>query len=283
MIDLLTAEKGREPKENEYIGAEGLIYCSVCNKPKQAITSGDFGSFVHITKCDCERKRAEQEAERIRQIERMQQIEKLTKRCFGNNKILPHNTFENSELNTSAVNLCFNYCEKWQEVKAQNVNIILCGNVGSGKTYLACCICNKLIADYYASARFITEYDFLNGYMASDNKDAYICEVAGCSLLVLDDFGTKCFNKGRANGFLTYINDLIDMRYKNGKPIVITTNLSKDMFLKAHTTIEEQRIFSRLQEMAGRPIEIKTSDLRISRADAKTAYLKSLLQEGKKK
>ena len=279
MFEFLNDE-GRELKENEYIGADGLIYCSVCNKPKQAITESDFGAFKHKTQCDCERKRAEEEAEQFKRIERQQRIEKLTKRCFGNNQILPRNTFENSELNSAAVKLCFNYCEKWQEVKAKNVNMILCGNVGSGKTYLACCICNKLISDFQASARFITEYDFLNGYMTATDKEAYLSEIISCSLLVLDDFGTKCFNKGKSNGFLTYINDLIDTRYKKGKPVIITPNLSKDMFLKNHSVIEEQRIFSRLREMAGRPIEIKTSDLRVSRADAKTDYLKSLLKEG---
>ena len=276
MNDLINSEAGRELKENEYIGAEGLIYCSVCNKAKQVVTAmGIFNSM-----CDCERERAEQEAKRQKQIENKQQINRLTKRCFGYNQIMPKNTFENSEIKTPAVTLCFNYCDKWQEVKAKSINMILCGNVGSGKTYLACCICNKIISDYLASAYFITEYDFLNGYMSSENKEAYIKDITNCSLLVLDDFGTKCFNKGKANGYLTYINDLIDTRYKTGKPIVITTNLSKDMFLNNHNTIEEQRIFSRLREMAGRPIEIKTPDLRLSRADAKADYLKSLLQEG---
>lgn len=279
MLDFLNDE-GREPKENEYIGTDGLIYCSVCNKPKQSITECNTGTFKHKTQCDCERKQAEEEAERYNRIERQQRIEKLTKRCFGNNQILPRSTFENSEINSTAVKLCFNYCENWQEMKAQNVNMILCGNVGSGKTYLACCICNKIISDFQASARFITEYDFLNRYMASDSKNAYINELANCSLLVFDDFGTKCFNKGKSNGFLTYINDLIDARYKNGKPVIITTNLSKDMFLNNHSVIEEQRIFSRLREMAGRPIEIKKSDLRVSRADAKTDCLKNLLKEG---
>ena len=275
MLDLIFNEKDRKLQASEYKGADGLIYCSVCHKAKQSTV----GDFLHKSLCDCEKKERDKEAEMQRQAERRMIITKRTKACFGDNNMLPKYTFENSKYNTTAARLCFNYCENWQDVKANSRSIILCGGVGVGKTYLACCICNKLIADYYAIVHFITEYDFLNGYMASDNKAEYINDVCNCDLLVIDDIGIKWYKQnGVASGYLNYINDLIDKRYNNGKPVVVTTNLNKELFLKERETTDEQRVFSRLAAMAGNPVYIKGSDnIRQSQADAKTEYIRGLV------
>jgi len=253
----------RALKENEYIDKDGLIHCSVCKKPKQIKNA--LGIFKAL--CECEKKRAEEENRRLEQTEREQKQKALIKRCFSGNTVLCSKTFDGVNLENASAKLCFNYCKNWEQVKENSLSLILCGNVGSGKTYLSCCICNKIINDYCASVRFITEYDFLNGYMNSDNKDEYIASCSSCALLVLDDFGTKCFNKGKSNGYATYMNDLIDARYKKDKPMVI----------KNHSSIEEQRMFSRLFEMSGGAVQINSADMRKSIGAKKKEMLEAFI------
>ena len=259
-------------KKNEYTDGEGLIHCSVCGKAKQVKTI--FG--IHRAMCECELRQAREEEQRLKEAGYRLKVKRLREYCFDTNPSLSDKTFENSEINNASLKLCYNYCTQFKSNKNDALSLILCGDVGCGKTYLACCILNKIIDDYTSSVRFITEYDFLNGYMQSNNKDSYIREYASCSLLVLDDFGTKCFNKSKPNGYLTYINDLIDARYKKGYPIIITTNLGRDFFLQKHSSIEVSRIISRLNEMAGTPIEIKANDLRRSRGEEKIKRLREL-------
>lgn len=49
------------PRESEYIGENGLLYCSVCHTPKQCrISAMGRLAVVHCT-CKCEQKRLAQE------------------------------------------------------------------------------------------------------------------------------------------------------------------------------------------------------------------------------
>ena len=98
-------------------------------------------------------------------------------------------------------------------------------------------------------------------------------------MLVLDDFGSKCYKKNtESNGLLTFVNELIDARYRRGKPVIITTNLPKELFKKsAYATVDEQRLFSRIIEITGTPIEVVSRDFRRTKAKAKADYLRALI------
>ena len=268
----------RECGENEYLGDDGLIYCSVCKKPKQAVAECKTGSFKHRKPCDCEIKRIKAEEEKIEEAENKRIIRKLTSLCFDNQDKLEQYTFENSKKSNSAINLCFNYCEKWNEVKENNLSLLLCGDVGSGKTYLACSVCNKLIRDHKASVKFISEYNYINSYTSAKNKNEYIEEFSKYSLVVLDDFGSKCIKKNDdSNGWLSFVFDLIDLRYMQEKPMVLTTNLSKELLSsESFNSVDKQRVFSRIREMTGVPIEVKSNDFRKSNAIDKVKLLKKL-------
>ena len=279
MIDYLKKlDDTRECRENEFFGEDGLIYCSICKKPKQAVAECKTGSFKHKKLCDCELEKARQEEKKYLDAENAIKIIKLSSYCFDSRDKLLEYTFENSKKSNSAMTLCYNYCAQWDNVKENNLSLLLCGSVGSGKTYLACSICNKLIRDRKLPVKFISEYSYINAYASAKDKQEYLNSFSKYQLIVFDDFGSKCFKKNDdSNGWLSFVFDLIDLRYVQEKPMVFTTNLSKEIFTNEnYNSIDKQRVFSRLREMTGVPIEVKSKDYRKNNAVSKVDLLRNL-------
>lgn len=103
------------------------------------------------------------------------------------------------------------------------------GNPGLGKTHLAIALGwewierGKTVLYYHVTA-------FLNalrdGYRHSGESDYehIIAFARNCSLLILDDLGSE-----RATEWATeQLDFIIDFRYENHKPLIITTNLTLD-------------------------------------------------------
>ncbi len=268
----------RECGDNEFLGDDGLIYCAVCKKPKQAIAECKTGSFKHKKLCDCEIQKIKEDEEKLEIEENQRVVRKLRNLCFDGRDKLFEYTFENSKKNNSALKLCFNYCEKWEEVKKNNVSLLLCGGVGAGKTYLACSICNKLINEQKVPVKFISEYNYINSYSSAKDKGEFLNSFAKYSLIVFDDFGSKCIKKNDdSNGWLSFVFDLIDMRYIQEKPMVITSNLSKELFASdKFNSVDKQRVFSRIKEMSGVPIEVKSKDFRKNNSLSKVEFIQKL-------
>ena len=268
----------RECAENEFFGKDGLIYCSVCKKPKQAVAECKTGSFKHKKLCDCELQKMKEDEEKLEFEENQRLIRKFSSICFDGREKLLNYTFENSKKSNTAIKLCYNYCEKWEEVKENNVSLLLCGSVGSGKTYLACSICNKLIKEQKVPVKFISEYSYINSYSSAKDKGDFLNSFAKYPLIVFDDFGSKSFKKNdESNGWLSFVFDLIDMRYMQEKPMVITTNLSKELFdTEKFSSIDKQRVFSRIKEMSGVPIEVKSKDFRKNNSLSKVEFIQKL-------
>jgi DNA replication protein DnaC len=59
------------------------------------------------------------------------------------------------------------------------------------------------------------------GGFQSEEKNAYISDLMRYPLLILDDFGME----RQTEYALEQIFNVIDARYRSGKPLIITTNL----------------------------------------------------------
>ena len=118
--------------------------------------------------------------------------------------------------------------------------ILLEGTYGSGKTHLAAAIANHSVSRN-APTLFITPSDLLDrlrsGYTSSDmGFEERFDEIRNVRLLVIDDFGTQNVTSwGQEKLF-----QLLNYRYINKLPTVITTNLILDEI--------ESRIRSRLMD-----------------------------------
>lgn len=98
---------------------------------------------------------------------------------------------------------------------------------GSGKTYLASCICNTLIKQYGVKPKFVSAFDLIKiEKTASDDKYAShyekdpIAELCDCDLLVIDDLGSQ--NGDAWTSKILY--RISDFRMQEKKVTIITSN-----------------------------------------------------------
>lgn len=157
--------------------------------------------------------------------------------------------FENSDCTEKHMRLAKRYSEIFIE-KELKEGIIFFGNSGTGKTYAAACITNKLL-QHNKTVLAINVTSYLNKLKSDFNIENVILKnISECDLLILDDIGTeKVSDWVYEKMFL-----LIDTRYKTNKPIIITTNLNitddENCELKRHFEINgKNRIKDRITEM----------------------------------
>lgn len=139
-----------------------------------------------------------------------------------------------------------------QFAKKEIPGISITGTVGSGKTHIAYCILKEyLYTNHKETAEvsvFITKLQTLKKLWLKDLPDGRNSE-----FYLLDDVGTA-----KQNEWLTeMLYDLIDYRYENNLPIIITSNLTADEITEKF----DHRITSRLTEMCY-PLPVSGEDVR---------------------
>lgn len=133
---------------------------------------------------------------------------------------------------------------------SQQKGLYLYGPPGTGKTMLASLILNELIIYDRVEAGYIKiTRDFFNKIRASFNveSDSYgrgediFHTLSRRAILVIDDFGVQADSEWEKRT----LYDLIDARYENEAPTIITSNSSPEEW----ETLFQGRILSRLKEM----------------------------------
>ena len=149
--------------------------------------------------------------------------------------------------------------------------MILWGEVGTGKSYLAGCIANALMEKEISVC--MTNFALILNDLAASYKDRneYIARLCSFPLLILDDFGME---RGTEYG-LEQVYNVIDSRYRSQKPLIVTTNLTLEELQNPEDTAHA-RIYDRLIEMCT-PVCITGENFRKAKAQAKMERLKMLL------
>ena len=143
--------------------------------------------------------------------------------------------------------------------------LLFVGRVGTGKTFLACCIANRLLEEG-VEVLFLVVPDYLDRIRAtydSSTRPAEYTEVdltdaaKSASVLVLDDLGAHHYTEWARQKIYSLINHRLNCQL----PTVVTTNISLED-LGEHLG---ERTTSRLFQMC-RPYRLLTEiDIRISR------------------
>ena len=164
------------------------------------------------------------------------------------------------------------YVEKWEDMQRENIGLLLYGDVGTGKSFGAACIANSLI-EQSISACMINLSTVLNsmGGFQSEEKNTYISDLMRYPLLILDDFGME----RQTEYALEQVFNVIDARYRSGKPLIITTNLSMAE-LNNPKSLEHKRIYDRIKEMC-QPLNFGSNGRRHDRAQEKRRVAAELL------
>ena len=115
------------------------------------------------------------------------------------------------------------------------------GNVGTGKTFYACCIANAVI-DRGCTAWVTTLQPLVRALCSYESAEKILAKIRKVDLLVLDDLGSTALNDFTTDKLF----EIVDERYRSGKPLIVTTNLNPDEAWKS--SIGMRRIFDRLRE-----------------------------------
>jgi len=134
--------------------------------------------------------------------------------------------------------------QKWKD------GFFLWGSAGTGKTLMACIMLQELMLKYSSGGRFVDlSRQFFQRLKSSYNisDESYgeagqiLDELIKIPFLVIDDFGVQRNTEWEKE----MLYNLIDSRYVEERPTIITSNINIDEF----KDVAHGRISSRIQEM----------------------------------
>lgn len=202
--------------------------------------------------CACERKKREEIEKRLKQDE----IDRHRCICFSQSNMKTW-TFENDDRqNEKLSDAMKNYADNFNDFKKKGKGLLLYGTVGTGKTYLAACIANKLIDD--GKRVLMTNFATLTNKLAGmfEGKQEYIDNLNSYTLLIIDDLGAE----RKSEYMQEMVFNIIDSRYRSGLPMIITTNLNFEQ-LTSPEEITYSRIYDRIIERCV-PIKVEGTSRR---------------------
>ena len=177
---------------------------------------------------------------------------------YDDEKILPGIGRTAREHMRQVTAVCRQFVEEFGEAKG---NILLTGNTGVGKTFLANCIAKELMDRYY-SVIYLSSGDLFDIFskwkfdsQAEEGmKDMYEY-ILDCDLLVIDDLGTELNNSFTSSQLFYCLNERLNRK----KGTVISTNLSLNALRDTYTERVTSRIMSyyRILPVYGDDIRLK--------------------------
>ena len=243
--------------------------CKTCGTPYKIVPQvvPFFGKMIdksyQIPDCKCQVVEEQRRAEKAQGQKVAVNIRKL-KDC-GINLRFKSKTFSNfdKDKDPNAYSMCRDYARSFGKNKKEG--LLLSGPAGTGKTHLA-----AAIVDYIARLKhrliekeiiFTTVPDMVGKVRKemfldpkTPNKEAYKESLLECDLLVLDDLGAESITLWT----LDLVHQIIDFRYREKLPTVITSNLP----LARITELYGERVYSRIYEMC-QGVEFCGQDYRV--------------------
>ena len=174
--------------------------------------------------------------------------------------------------NPKQIDMAKKYVQHWEEFRNTSTGLILWGNVGTGKSFIAGCIANALLDKGVPviMTNFARLLNKLTDMYAGD-RNAYIDSFNRYPLMIIDDLGIE-----RNSEFAReQVFSIIDSRYRSQLPMIITTNLSLKK-LKNPEDLARARIYDRVMERC-MPIRVNDQNIRELNKNANMEQAKRLL------
>lgn len=164
-------------------------------------------------------------------------------------------SFSITEENRDAYNAAKEYADNFINYKKDGSGIIFVGTNGTGKTHLAAAICLRLINHCY-KIKFETLINLLGKIKATyddsakkESEGMIVFQYTTCDLLIIDDLGEEKISEWG----LEKLYYIINTRYENNLPVIITTNYDSNGLNRRLTAGDNdytsKAIVSRIYEM----------------------------------
>lgn len=270
---IITAAAAANPMNPGDFMQNGILHCGKCRTAKQCRVNIPGNPRVVPCMCRCAKEKAEaEEAERRRQ-EDADKIMRLRSSGIASQAFRGACFEEDDGKNPEPMRILHKYAEKWDDFSRDNIGLLLYGGVGTGKSYGAACLANYLI-ERKIPVCMTNLSGILNtvGGFQRDERNEFISDLMKYPLLILDDFGME-----RQTEFaMEQVFNVIDSRYRSGKPLIVTTNLSLAE-LKNPKSRDHARIYDRVLEMC-QPVNFGNNGRRSDIANEKMQRASQLLR-----
>lgn len=258
-------------EEGDYT-KDDLLICGKCHTPRQ-MRLEILGAMTRVpVTCDCEAARldAQEAAQRARRLEERKEARRQL--AFEDTSWTRARFDHDDRRDTKASGICYRYAESFQAMQDANMGLMLYGGIGCGKTFLAACIANAVIDQ--GKRVIMTSLPSLIGSLGlGEERDEAIRELTSVHLLILDDVGVE-----RSTEYsLEQTYEVINARYKAGRPLIVTTNLTMGE-IKREASLGRKRSFDRLIEMCT-PVLVSGESRRPDIARKKFAAAMRLLED----
>ena len=260
MIPICTEIEGlihpEELRSDEYIVNDGLIYCSKCHTPRQKRLEVSGKTIEPRCMCACQTEDYDRREQERKHREFLDMVAKNRSIGLPDPGLRKH-TFENDlGYNPKQIRMVKRYVQHWEEMQKNSTGLLLWGDVGTGKSFIAGCIANALLDKGVPviMTNFARLLNKLTDMYAGD-RNAYIDSFKRYPLMIIDDLGVE-----RNSEFAReQVFSVIDSRYRSELPMIVTTNLTVDELMDP-ADLARGRIYSRVLE---RCLPIRVSDQNI--------------------
>lgn len=268
-----------EMKEGDYVAEDGLIHCGKCHGKKQkrlpaSVFTGGRELIVHCI-CQCQVEEEERRKEEDEHKKAMERIERLKSASLIDDKLKNVRlcVFQKNADNQKVYTLAERYVEKFDEMYQKRQGLLFWGTAGTGKSYTAACIANELLERniLVVMTSFVKILQNIQGNPEEEN--IFMNRLNDAQLLIIDDLGTE----RNTDYALEKVYNIIDSRYRAGKPLILTTNMTvKEM--QETTDIRYKRIYDRIFEMCF-PVKVPGQSWREKEAAKRFDEMKKLMEE----
>ena len=277
MIPICTEIEGlihpEELRSDEYIVNDGLIYCSKCHTPRQKRIEVSGKTIEPRCMCACQTEDYDRREQERKHREFLDIVAKNRSIGLPDSSLRKH-TFENDlGYNPKQMRMAKRYVQHWEELRKNATGLLLWGDVGTGKSFIAGCIANALLDKGVPviMTNFARLLNKLTDMYAGD-RNAYIDSFKRYPLMIIDDLGVE-----RNSEFAReQVFSVIDSRYRSELPMIVTTNLTLEE-LQHPEDLSRSRIYDRVLERC-LPIRVNDQNIRELNQAATFAQAKQLLR-----